>query len=101
MNTAKIVSQKRIFESLYTLKAAFPEKAQEYDDQILSALCGGFDLSVLRLPRRVETILRGHGIMNTVKLKHRTNNDLLRLNGIWKKHLDVINQRKEEFFCNE
>lgn len=101
MNTGKIVSQKVIFESLYILKATFPEKAKEYDDQILSALCGGFDLSVLKLSRRVETILRGNGIMNTVKLKHRTNNDLFRLNGIGKKFLAEINQRKEEFFCTK
>ena len=101
MNTGKIVSQKVIFESLYALKATFPEKAKEYDDQILSALGGGFDLSVLKLSRRTEAVLRRNGITNTVKLKHRTNNDLLRLNGIWKKSLAEINQRKEEFFCTK
>lgn len=99
MNTEKIVSQKRIFESLYTLKAAFPHKACDYDDQVLRALGNGFDLSILKLSRRLETTLRGHGIMNTVKLKHKTNNDLLRLNGIGKKYLDEISQRKAEFFA--
>lgn len=99
MSTDNIVSQKRIFESWYTLKSAFPQKASEYDDQILRALGNGFDLSILKLSRRLETTLRGHGITNTVKLKHGTNNDLLRLNGIGKKFLEEISQRKAEFFA--
>lgn len=99
MNTEKIVSKKVIYEALYVLRATFPEKAKEYEDQIISALCNGFDLSVLRLSRRTETILRGNGITNTVKLTRGIINDLYRLNGIGKKRLEEIIQKDREFHC--
>lgn len=101
MNTEKIVSKKVIYAALYVLRGTFPEKAKEYEGQIISALCNGFDLSVLRLSRRTETVLRHNGITDTVKLTRGIINDLYRLNGIGKKRLAEIMQRDKEFHCTE
>lgn len=99
MKTEKIVSKKAIYEALYLLRATFPEKANEYEDQILSALCRGFDLSVLKLSRRTEVILRQNGITNTVKLTSGIINGLYRLNGIGKKRIEEITKKVKEFHC--
>jgi DNA-directed RNA polymerase alpha subunit len=101
MNKQKVVTLQAIYDSLIVLKAAFPEKSNEYDTLMLEGLCVGFDISIMKLPRSIECVLRRHGITTVTKLRHRTNNDLLRLNGIWKKRLEVIKQRKEEFFFTE
>ena len=94
------VTSKEIFKALEILRDAFPEKRKGFECEIATALAYGFDLSVLKLSRRTETVLRGHGINMTRKLTHSTGTELDRLfiiPGIGRKSLDEIRAKVREF----
>ncbi len=92
------VTNKGIIQSFETIKAAFPERTKDCDREITDALTDGFDLSILKLSRRGESLLRENGIHKTRKLWQISNNELYKLPGMGRTYVAEVKQKVNDFY---